>query len=84
MVLNNESSSWTSVTSGVPQGSILGPLLFNIFINDLPSVVQSELVLFADDAKIYRTIQSDDDYLQLQQDLDNLFLWSCEWQLCFN
>ena len=84
VVLNNESSSWTSVTSGVPQGSVLGPLLFSIFINDLPSVVQSELVLFADDAKIYRTIQSDDDYLQLQQDLDNLFLWSCEWQLCFN
>ena len=84
VVLNNESSNWTSVTSGVPQGSVLGPLLFNIFINDLPSVVQSELVLFADDAKIYRTIQSDDDYLQLQQDLDNLFLWSCEWQLCFN
>ena len=68
VVLNNESSRWTSVTSDVPQGSILGPLLLN-FINDLPSVVQSELVLFADDAKIYRTIQSDDDYLQLQQDL---------------
>ena len=66
VVLNNKSSSWTSVTSGVPQGSVLGPLLFNIFINDLPSVVQSELVLFADDAKIYRTIQSDDDNLQLQ------------------
>ena len=50
VVLNDESSSWTSVISGVPQGSVLGPLLFNIFVNDLPSVVQSPLVLFADDA----------------------------------
>ena len=84
VVLNDESSSWTSVTSGVPQGSVLGPLLFNIFINDLPSIVQSPLVLFADDAKVFHTIQSEDDYLKLQQDLDNLFLWSCEWQLGFN
>ena len=57
-VLNDESSEWTSVISGEP----LGPLLFNIFINDLPFVVQSALVLFADDAKIYRSIQSDVDY----------------------
>ena len=84
VVLNDESSSWTSVTSGVPQGSVLGPLLFNIFINDLPSIVQSPLVSFADDTKVFRKIQSEDDYLKLQQDLDNLFLWSCEWQLGFN
>ena len=84
VVLNDESSSWTSVISGVPQGSILGPLLFNIFVNDLPSVVQSPLVLFADDAKLYRAIKSDDDYSKLQQDLDNLCQWSREWQLCFN
>jgi len=55
-VLNGESSSWTSVTSGVPQGSVLGPLLFSLFVNDLPSIVSSPLVLFADDAKIYHSI----------------------------
>ena len=81
VVLNDESSEWTSVISGVPQGSVLGPLLYNIFIND---IVQSTLVLFADDARIYRSIQSDANYLQLQQDLVYLFLWSCEWQLNFN
>jgi len=74
-----------SVTSGVPpQGSVLGPLLFSLFVNDLSSIVSSSLVLFADDAKICHSIQSDSDYLQLQQDLDNLFKWSQDWQLCFN
>ena len=52
----------------------IGPLLFNTFVNDLPSVVQSPLVFFADDAKLYRAIQSDDDYSKLQQDLDNLLV----------
>ena len=51
VVLNGESFSWTTVTSGVPQGSVLGPLLFSLFVNDLPSIVRSPLVLFADDEK---------------------------------
>ena len=80
VVLNGESSSWTPVTSGVPQSLVLGPLLFNLFVNNLLSII----VLFADNAKIYHSIQSDSDYLQLQQDLDNLFKWSHDWQLCFN
>jgi len=84
VVLNGESSSWTPVTSGVPKGSVLGPLLFSLFVNDLPSIVSSPLILFADNAKFYHSIQSDSDYLQLQQDLDNLFKWSQDWQLCFN
>jgi len=50
-------------------------------VNDSPSIVSSPIVLFADDAKIYHSIQSDSDYLQLQQDLDNLFKWSHDWQL---
>ena len=84
VVLNGESSSWTTVTSSVPQGSVLGPLLFSLFVNNLPSIVRSPLVLFADDAKIYHSIQSDEDYQLLQQDLDNLYKWSKDWQLCFN
>jgi len=66
VVSNSESSSWTPVTSGVPQGSVLRPLLFNLFVNDLPSIVSSPIVLFTDNAKIYHSIQSDSDYLQLQ------------------
>jgi len=74
VVLNGESSSWTPITSGVSQGSVLGPLLFSLFVNDLPSIVSTPLVLFADDAKICHSIQPDNDYLQVQQDLDDLFL----------
>ena len=66
VVLNGELSSWTAVTSSVPQGSVLGHLLFNLFVNDLSSIVRSPLVLFADDAKIYHSIQSDEDFQLLQ------------------
>ena len=51
-------SSWTQVKSGVPQGSILGPLLFTLYVNELPSLVSSSLVMFADDIKLYRCIHS--------------------------
>ena len=51
--------SWCNVTSGVPQDSVSGPILFIIYVNDLPEVVQSSLCMFADDTKIYHTIYSD-------------------------
>ena len=73
VVLNGELSSWTTVTSSVPQGSVLGPLLFSLFVNDLPFIVSSLLVLFADDANIYHTIKFDEEYQLLQQNLDNLY-----------
>ena len=62
--------------SGIPQGSVLGPILFVIFINDMPEVVTSMCQLFADDAKIFRGISSKDDVALLQVDLDNLCEWS--------
>ena len=58
VVLNGEESEWKSVTSGIPQGSVLGPVLFIIYINDMPDKVTSMCKLFADDSKLYLTIKS--------------------------
>jgi len=78
-------SSWSFATSGVPQGSVLGPTLFNIFINDLPSYLRYSLcLLFADDLKIYRTINSASDYLLLQSDLSAVAKWAKDNRMSFN
>ena len=83
--INNGNSSMLPVLSGVPQGSILGPLLFLLYINDLPSsIVHSETFLFADDTKCLQPIYSPQDHLLLQSDLDQLSNWSTEWKLIFN
>ncbi len=74
----------THVTSGIPQGLVLGPILFCIFINDLPISVKSDVLLFADDTKIYRRVECDADIDVIQDDLDSLFEWSVEWMLHFH
>ena len=84
VVLNGSFSKWTSVTSGVPQGTILGPLCFLLFINDLPERVTSIIKLFADDCKLYRKIKKKSDCYKLQQDLNQLSAWSNEWLLDFS
>ena len=84
VVVNDSRSSWADVTSGIPQGSVLRPMLFICYINDMPSSVLSFIYLFADDAKLYRNISSDDDPPALQHDLQQLEKWSEKWQLCFN
>ena len=84
VVLNGARSSWTCVRSGVPQGSVLGPLLFVIYVNDLPEAVQSNIQMFADDTKIYRPLSSPSDAEQLQADLNAAIDWSSKWQLHFN
>lgn len=72
VMVNGECSRWTDVTSGIPQGSVLGPILFVIYINDLPDAIVSDSYLFADDTKISRNIRSEADTVLFQQDLDNL------------
>ena len=82
--VNNNFSDFCDVTSGVPQGSVLGPTLFLLYINDLPDCVSSDVLIFADDTKIFRKIHTPDDVIILQKDLDSLFEWSSKWKLCFN
>ena len=83
-MVQGEESTWRPVTSGIPQGSVLGPLLFVIFINDLPDCVTSDAYLFADDTKIFRIIGNDSDRDELQQDLHILDEWSKKWLLKFH
>lgn len=82
--ISGSASGWEEVTSGVPQGSVLGPVCFVIFINDLPEVVSSLCHMYADDTKIHAPTDTVEDSLVIQKDLDNLVDWADKWQLRFN
>jgi hypothetical protein len=87
VVLKGACSSYLHVRSGVPQGSILGPLLFILYINDIFSCVNDEsvnLALYADDSKISKIVQSEDDCEVLQGALNTLVQWSTKWGMQFN
>ena len=84
VVVGGEHSAWTDVVSGVPQGTVLGPVLFLAYINDLPNNLNSEVRLFADDCVVYRQIQNDLDHTLLQDDLITLEKWQNDWQMSFN
>ena len=84
VVIDGERSRSCSVDSGVPQGTVLGPLLFLCHINDLPSCVASQVRLFADVCLLYRSIKSINDQIQLQQDLQSLEKWATTRGMRFN
>ena len=87
--VNGEFSTWSAVLSGIPQGSILGPLLFLIYINDLPAMctqqdISTKIYLYADDAKIYKFITQMRDQADLQTVMNSVKNWSDEWLLRLN
>ena len=84
VVVDGKHSSWTHVDSSVPQGTVLGPLLFLLQINDLPKSVSSHVRLFADDCLLYRTIKSVKDQIDFEKDLDELQKWADKWGMKFN
>ena len=85
VLVNGSSSSYVPVISGVPQGTVLGPLMFLLYINDInKNIISSKLGLFADDCVIYKTIYNKDDSITLQKDLSTLSDWARIWQMNFN
>jgi len=85
-LFGGETFQLAQVLSGVPQGSVLGPILFLIFINDLEQGLYSDVLKFADDSdtKLYCAVSSQDDHVRLQSDLDNICKWAHRWQMSFN
>ena len=84
--VGEDSSKWTQVTSGIPQGSVLGPTLFVLYINDLPDSIRnnSTAVMFADDTKLFARTDTSKDKEKLQEDLDCVCKWSSLWLLKFH
>ena len=82
--VGNYYSGRTKVTSGIPQGSILGPVLFTLFINDLPDTIKSNCKVFADDTKIYNEVGNSNVTNVIQDDLYNMQSWTHKWNLYFN
>ena len=83
VVVNGVKSDWAPVVSGVPQGTVLGPLLFSLHINDITADIESEIRLFADDCVCYREIKDKEDTLKLQREIDWLGNWARKWGMRF-
>jgi len=84
VVLGKQMSDWQDVLSGVPQGSVLGPLLFILYINDIDESVNRKILKFADDTKYFHKVNLEKDIDSLRKDLNNLVAWSKEWQMLFS
>ena len=85
VVLNGKNSSWLTVTSGVPRGSVLGPLFFFVYINDIVEGLQNEIKIFADDSFIFSVVKDKDEAAaSLNQGLERVSLWAWQWKMQFN
>ena len=85
VVLNGMESKWGEIKAGVPQGSVLGPLLFLIYINDLEDGIQSNVKFFADDTSLFSIVEDPEaSYDMLQHDLDSITEWAYQWKMSFN
>ena len=84
VVVNGTCSSWTPVPSGTPEGSLISPLLFACYINDLPDAVSCNCLMFADDVKLYHRIERQEDCAFLQRQIDALCNWSKLWRMSLN
>ena len=85
VVLNGIESEWETVYSGVPQGSVLGPLLFLIYINDLTDNIKSRIKLFADDSSLFLKVRDvEEAQTLLTSDLDTISVWAYQWKMQFN
>ena len=82
--VNGSFSEWQTVASGVPQGSVLGPQLFAIYINDLEEGIKSNTSTFADDIKLGGSVNCEEDVRRLQGDLERLNVWADVWQMQYN
>ena len=83
MVVNDVKSDWGPVVSGVPQGTVLGPLLFSLYIDDISADIESEIRLFADDCVFYHEIKEIEDTVKLKKDIDRLRSWARKWGMRF-
>ena len=85
VVLNGQTSDWRKINSGVPQGSVLGHLLFLIFINDLPDGITSIFKIFADDTSLFSKVYDIDiSAKELSSDLEKISKWTFQWKMQFN
>ena len=85
VLLNGQTSNWSNINAGVPQGSVLGPLLFLVYINDLPEGLKSNAKLFADDTSIFSKVYNiTDSCVELNNDLDQINKWAFKWKMSFN
>jgi len=84
VIVNNSLSPISKITSGVPQGTVSGPILFSLYINDLPNVIHSRAYLYADDLTIVRQVASGSDRDTLQADLNAAYTWCKDWRLTIN
>ena len=84
VVIGRAFSEWRDVLSSVPQSSVLGPLLFLIFINDMPELVNHFCKLFADDTMLIAIIRDTINRELFQKNIDALVTWSNTWKMCFN